>query len=99
MEISRPVGTRNIVRNLLNKSPCRGVTWRYMPVVVMREQCSRDGDYSLLKGALRGDVGDPKGAGERKRVLCLNLLQGAFYIVKKEMSLRRHKYCKAEPFD
>jgi hypothetical protein len=49
-----------------------------MPMVVMWEQCSRDGDYSRLKGAFRGDVGGPKGAGERKRVLCLNLLQGAF---------------------
>lgn len=84
IEISRPVD----IRNFLNKSLCRSVTWRYMPMVVTREQCSGDGDYSLLKGAFRGDVGCSKCAGERKRVLYLNLLQGAFWMVN-EMSLDR----------
>ena len=36
-------------RNFLNKSLYRGVTWGYM--LVMREQCSGDGYYALLKSA------------------------------------------------
>src|SRR6266702_207736 len=62
IEISRPVNTRNF----LNKPLCCGVTWRYMPMVVMREQCSGDGDYSLFKGTFRGEVGCSNCAGERK---------------------------------